>query len=148
MDAELAKRRKGRTKNTETPDDRKYECVSCDRKYLSYSALYTHNKIKHGITISTKGIDSKSEPRVETRGRGGGSRHNGDSNAHSIKQGSQTPRNSNGAISLENMSVENVILSFIDSEKRKDAPFDQMIYWVMDQLMICINENCNMLESC
>ena len=38
-------------------DQRNFQC-SCGRKYLSYSALYTHSKQKHGITISTRNIQS------------------------------------------------------------------------------------------
>ena len=74
MELDSAKKRKGRAKNSEIVDDRKYECQQCERKYLSYSALYTHNKIKHGITISTKGVESRPESKVETRTRNNNNR--------------------------------------------------------------------------
>ena len=57
MFAEEPKKRRNRTKNNEATDQRNFECT-CGRKYLSYSALYTHSKQKHGVTISTKNIDS------------------------------------------------------------------------------------------
>jgi hypothetical protein len=50
------KKRKSRTKNTEAVDERKFIC-KCGKRYLSYSALYTHSKQKHGMIISTKNID-------------------------------------------------------------------------------------------
>lgn len=60
MFAEEPKKRRNRTKNNEAADQRNFECA-CGRKYLSYSALYTHSKQKHGVTISTKNIDSHND---------------------------------------------------------------------------------------
>lgn len=51
------KKRKSRTKNTEALNERKFTC-ECGKRYLSYSALYTHSKQKHGLIISTKNIES------------------------------------------------------------------------------------------
>jgi len=52
-------------RKTDVPDeDRKHECKQCDKKYLSYPALYTHIKTKHGLTSGTP-INTGS-----TRGRG------------------------------------------------------------------------------
>lgn len=45
---EPQKRSRRRTKND--VGERKYHCASCEKTYLSYPALYTHMRSKHGVT--------------------------------------------------------------------------------------------------
>lgn len=65
MEEEQVKKRKARTRNSEI-HNKKYECP-CGRKYLSYSALYTHSKQKHGITITTRAFENRPDTKSEIR---------------------------------------------------------------------------------